>query len=147
MKANELMVGDWVLTLDSTHKEKVFVQVDAIEEGQHSILVTRECSNWFVDIDWIEPIPLTPEILEKNGFGKVLDEDGTECYRYYNCAGDGYIKISLYNGGDGDWGIEIVNYEKFDDNKIVYNNNFIFLKVHQLQHALRLCGIEKEIEL
>ena len=49
------------------------------------------------------------------------------------------------DGGDGDWSIEIVNYEKFDDNEIVYNNNFIFLKVHQLQQALRLCGIEKEI--
>ena len=88
-----------------------------------------------------------PEILEKNGFKKVLDEDATECYRYYNRAADGYIKISLYDGGDGGWSIEIVNYEKFDDNEIVYNNNFIFLKVHQLQHALRLCGIEKEIEL
>ena len=76
-----------------------------------------------------------------------MDEDGTECYRYYNSAADGYIKISLYYGGDGDWSMEIINYEKFDNNEIVYNNNFIFLKVHQLQHALKDCGINKEIEL
>ena len=72
MKAIELMIGDCVLTLDATHKEKVFAQVDAIEEGKRSILVTRECSNWFVDIDWIEPIPLTEKILEKNGFTYCL---------------------------------------------------------------------------
>lgn len=31
MKATELMICDWVLTLDSTQKEKVFAQVDAID--------------------------------------------------------------------------------------------------------------------
>lgn len=147
MKANELMIGDWVECVYSTHKKKVYAQIDAIEEGQTCILVRLDNCNWFLDISFIKPTALTTEILEKNGFEKVFDEDGTECYCCYNCAADGYIKISLYNGGDGDWRIEIVNYEKFDDNKIVYSNNFIFLKVHQLQHALKLCGIEKGIIL
>ena len=137
MEINSLTVGDWVM--DGTHiAQIVSVSCDGIIGTTFN-----ESSN----IEVVEPVPITPEILEKNGFEKVLDKEGTECYRYYNSAADGYIKISLYNGGDGDWSIEIVNYEKFDDNKIVYNNDFIFLKVHQLQHALRLCGIKKEIEL
>ena len=137
MKASELMIGDWVLD------GNVYAQVTSITCDGNIETTHNEHSN----IELVEPIPLTPEILEKNGFEKALDEDGAECYRYYNRAGDGYIKISLYNGGDGDWSIEIVNYEKFDNNEIVYNNNFIFLKVHQLQHALRLCGITREIIL
>ena len=147
MNANELMIGDLL---------KWKEQPGFNDEDRNMVLRVKNIFDDAIKIDGrfelyhislFEPIPLTPEILEKNGFGKVLDEDGTECYRYYNRAADGYIKISLYNGGDGDWGIEIVNYEKFDDNEIVYNNSFIFLTVHKLQHALRLCGIEKEIVL
>lgn len=143
MEATDLMIGDWVLY------ENDYGKVWCLEEASDlvGLDLSDNMSTQDAHFEDIFPIPLTPEILEKNGFEKVLDEDGTECYRYYNRAADGYIKISLYNGGDGDWSIEIVNYEKFDNNEIVYNNNFIFLKVHQLQHALRLCGITKEIEL
>ena len=137
MEPNELMIGDYIRVI---YTQKII----KVREIKQSCIYTHD--NGY-EYNEIEPIPLTLEILEKNGFEIVFDEDGTECYCYYNCAADGYIKISLYNGGDGDWRIEIVNYEKFDDNKIVYNNNFIFLKVHQLQHALRLCGIDKEIVL
>ena len=68
MKANELMIGGWVLTLKSTHKEKVYAQIWAIEEGQTSILVKKDNCNWFVDIEWIEPVSLITKILEKNGW-------------------------------------------------------------------------------
>lgn len=142
MKANELLDLIYVY-FNCFDGSKIIAKVTGFNDGV-VYGISDKGTHW-CSIKDVEPIPLTPEILEKNGFEKVFDEDGTECYRYYNSAGDGYIKISLYDGGDGDWSIEIINYEKFDDNEIVYNNNFIFLKVHQLQHALRLCGIEKEI--
>lgn len=133
LKIKDVMVGDWV-----------DVRNNAAQNTPHLEKITP--SHFLRDEHWYG-VELVAEILENNGFEKVLDEDGTECYRYYNSAADGYIKISLYNGGDGDWSIEIINYEKFDNNEIVYNNNFIFLKVHQLQHLFKLCGITKEIEL
>ena len=142
MKANKLMIGDYVFVKPSG----MLIKIAAVHHKKVAYHTVVHKLSW-VREGLLEPIPLTTEILEKNGFEKVFDKNGTECYRYYNSAGDGYIKISLYNGGDGDWSIEIINYKKFDDNEIVYNNNFIFLKVHQLQHALRLCGIEKEIVL
>ena len=128
MNTTEVMIGDWTL------KDNMSIQIEADD------LYLGRVVNY-------SPIPFTSEILEKNSFEKVLDEDGTECYRYYNSAGDGYIKITLYDGGDGDWSIEIINYDKFNDNEIVYKNDFIFLKVHQFQHALKLCGIDREIIL
>ena len=134
MKANELMIGDWVLTLDSTHKEKVFAQVDAIEEGKHSILVTKECSNWFVDIDWIEPIPLTPEILEKNGFVKVENTlTSTIIYSFR----DSLFRIGVFD----------FSHITMDSYYTDSSCDIFISSVHQLQHALRLCGIEKEIIL
>ena len=151
MEAKNLMVNDWVYRIDFKNpvpSKIIGIEVVNYDKMEYVVdVLNKNGYNVQLYLNEIKPIPITPEILEKNGFEKVLDEDGTECYRYYNSAADGYIKISLYNGGDGDWSIEIINYEKFDDNEIVYNNNFIFLKVHQLQHALRLCGIEKEIEL
>ena len=136
MKVNELMIGDWVLTLDSTHKEKVFTQVDAIEEGKHSILVTRGCSNWFVDIDWIEPIPLTPEILEKNGFindkGIFVYEDETKVVTFFSKENNRpYCNYPFINIDCG----------------CVTLNELPIEYVHELQHALRLCRIKKKIEL
>ena len=151
MKPNELMIGDWVYRIDfNTPVPVKIIGIEVVNYDKMEYVVDVLNKNGYnvqLYLNEIKPIPITPEILEKNGFEKVLDEDGTECYRYYNSAADGYIKISLYNGGDGDWSIEIINYEKFDNNEIVYNNNFIFLKVHQLQHALKDCGINKEIEL
>ena len=129
MKANELMIGDWVLTLDSTHKEKVLAQIDAIEEGQHSILVTRECSNWFVDIDWIEPISLTTEILEKNGWVYIAEDK---------------VFYSEKLKGELPW----IYYITDGSNEVFRMRDFCNLQyVHELQHALRLCGINHEIIL
>ena len=133
MKANELMIGDWVECVDSTHKEKVYAQIDAIEEGQTCILVRLDNCNWFLDISFIKPIPLAPEILEKNGFEYKEGETGM-----YG------VKIAPYYLRDD------VPFEVFCDGEpfAVWFKEPVNIKfVHQLQHALRLCGIEKEIEL
>ena len=139
MKPNELQIGDWAACEGKNGKVK--------ELREHKLSLKTENSVMIVYYNNVKPIPITPEILEKNGFGKTLDEDDIECYRFYNRAGDGYIKITLYDGGDGDWSLEIVNYDKFNDKEIRYKNESSFLKVHQLQHALRLAGICKMIEL
>lgn len=129
MEAKELQLGDWVKCLDSTHENKVFAQVDAIEEGQTCILVQKDVSNWFLDIEQLESIPLTAEILEKNGWNKEL-------YSNESWDNEEIEALSLWIGEDGknSWwwhvGVELVT-------PINY--------VHELQHALRLCGIEKEI--
>ena len=124
MEAKELMIGDWVECVDSTHKKKVYAQIDAIEEGQTCILVRLDNCNWFLDISFIKPIPLTPEILEKNGF--VVESR--------DCHGNPLQYCVLV---DGLW-IDISG-ENYFEGKLEY--------VHQLQHALSLCEIEKEIVL
>ena len=144
MKENELMIGDYVIRKNVPQEILI---VDAIDSIRNIVYLDLDGLGITEKLENIEPVAPTPNILVKNGFEKTLDEDDVECYRYYNRAADGYIKITLYDGSDGDWRLEIVNYDKFIDNEIRYKNEFSFLKVHELQHALRLCGIEKTIEL
>lgn len=70
---------------------------------------------------YLEPIPLTPEILEKNGFEQNENVKG---YQYPNdyvifCLEE-LSGVSIFNG--------------------VYNDICINC-VHELQHVLRLCGL------
>lgn len=74
----------------------------------------------------IQPIPLTKEILEKNGF--VWDYSPIcQCWEQYG------LSIYLIGGGYR------VNCGQNVSCKIDF--------VHELQHLFRLCGIDKEIEL
>ena len=91
----------------------------------------------------LEPIPLTPEIFEKLGFVRNLywhhfDRD----YDNFSvCIQLGYANRIEY--------IKIA--EKGKDNVIPSERTKLYLThikyLHQLQHALKLCGIEKEIHL
>lgn len=73
------------------------------------------------EYEGFEPIPLTPEILERNfpeptdGLTWYPEEGGFNCHTYVP--------------------------------KCEINAFGLFKYVHQLQHALRLCGIDLEIKL
>lgn len=115
MKANELMIGDWVLAYG---KKTQIVWVGNIHK-----MAVRGFPYEFMDRE-IEPIPITQEILEKNGF--VVESR--------DCYGQPLQYCELV---DGLW-IDITG-ENYFEGKLEC--------IHQLQHALRLCGIEKEIIL
>ena len=94
----------------------------------------------------IRPVSITPEILEKNGFKKCNeDADGAIQYEFgsKNLGVDiwtpGSMTESYLLGAWNKWPECIESYSMINEMPIRY--------VHQLQAALRLCGIEKEIEL
>lgn len=92
-----------------------------------------------VHADHIEPVKITPEILEKNGFEMVSDKNKAPIYRIKWPINRDYY-FSVWTGLDGYWnpvgfGVTIGGVQGDVD------------YVHQLQHALKLCGINKEIEL
>ena len=86
-------------------------------------------------VDESEPIPLTEAILEKNGF--VLIDEKEKMYRL-NLAEDESVCVTA------DFKCE----EPFVHvRNTCYQATPYCRYVHQLQHALRLCGIEMKIEL
>ena len=145
MKAIELMLGDWVLTTKEDHMNE-FAQIDAIEEGQTCILLRQDNTNFFTDISKIEPIPITKEILEKNGF--KVREGCTTAWDWYNgeqcvhISGDHTCPIgqtlTIYVSA-GCVGAAFSSYRVLNELKV--------RGLHEFQHALRLCRIEKQIIL
>ena len=121
MEANEIQIGDWVYSTFSKLPCKV-TYLKLHESGYASVETTNVVG--VKDIASLSPIPLTPEILEKNGF--VVES--------MVCHGKPLQYCELV---DGLW-IDISEKNYFEG-KLEY--------VHQLQNALRLCGIEKEIVL
>lgn len=140
MKANELMIGDWVQCRDEFNEVTGPYEIDLISNDEIAFkgeVFARVFNNS------IEPIPLTPEILEKNGF------------RYTNQhtlkGADTYVLCLEQRGFDFSITIKLNDYFALDS----YDDRMYRLVeiqtgkwyVHDLQHALRMCGIDKSIEL
>lgn len=140
MKIQELSVGDWVIVDDCD--KTLTKRVSAIDGTRNQVGIVKNNRGgiyWYCD-DEIQPIPITTEILEQNGFTRW--ERGSN-------KGDYYLDIPRTK--------RVWLYYDFGVYKMAYIRNTggceTFFKcrdiasVHQLQHALRLAGVEKEIEL
>ena len=129
MKANELMIGDWV-----QHPVYMGNLVPCRVVGiSTEITVEFETgARKYEALKFAQPIPLTNKILELNGweYGDWGDENYTD--EYYTFDDDFDIHID----DTGNFEIRTVDGQTI---KIKY--------VHELQHALKLCGIDKNIEL
>lgn len=127
MKPEELMIGDLVLYKDEPimvwEIDEYYNRINTEPDGYNSI----RC----IEISDIKPIPLTPEILEKNGFVK-----------------DKYGEMIL-ELDDALATTEIVLVPSYDEMYYWWKvNNELITKIksiHELQHVLRLCGINKDI--
>ena len=129
LNAKNLMIGDWVEidgkigTVSFLDKEG-YINV-AINETQ--MIVTRNPN----------PIQLTPEIFEKNKMREFEHRNpgqGDNLIKKW-WHKDGSYYVSLYSVGDE------CTYTVGDSITRICRIRY----VHELQHALRLCGIEKEI--
>lgn len=136
MKAKELMIGDYVLVRPSMMP----IQVAAIHKKKVAYHATGDRLTWVRD-GLIEPIPITPEILEKNGW-KVK-----KGFVQHGNFSDG--PLMLWHTEENKilrnftHELEISDLSTDKGFRVIIECNY----VHQLQHALRLCGIEKEIVL
>lgn len=149
----ELMIGDWVCY---SKANKYYTRVNEIRHTEVPL-----DDQWYIEgirsdndkinsnaveyfsVEILSPIPLTPEILEKNGFigGEYKSYTG---YVWY-LEEKGFSKIGFTMSCEKSilWGEKIKPNGSIGDNFSIPNIQF----VHELQHALRLCGIDKEIEI
>lgn len=66
LKASELRIGNFV-----KDKEGNILPVHGISEEERGIIWYGEEMGFYLELNEIEPIPLTPELLEKAGFEKL----------------------------------------------------------------------------
>lgn len=134
MKAKDLMIGDWIKT---GHLDYNKVQEIARDESMQWY-ISFACSATLFRAYEFEPVPLTPEILEKNGFLPSFEMGHeTLClvsseYSVYYRPVDTYLYVFKRDNehGEGDF---IVSDHR--------NKNAKY--VHELQQALRLCGLDE----
>lgn len=131
MEAKDLMVGDWVYDTILKGNTKVeILSLSGIRGDYHDNV-------W--DEKTFEPVPLTAEILEKNGFVLI-----NNFYRF--SVQDVYDEV-VVDVRISEEGCCRVDAEHCSDEIIEAEISAKIWNVHELQHALRLCGIDKEIVL
>ena len=131
MNVQDIQIGDWVQNpLGAPYQVLAihFYRINGDGDGYYGIHLKNKGAEARIEIYDLHPVPLTPEILEKNGF--IYQDENV-------------------------WGKkkeEITTYLAFGKYAIINHNGFLCIGgnaeihyVHELQHALRLCGIDKEI--
>ena len=126
------MIGDWVQVpclIDNVEHYDAWCQVKQLRDNDLDVIGFKE-----LRYDEIVPIPITPEILEKNEF----KNDGKDKNMYY-----------------WNWSIcnNCISYDKETGKIRIFHSlgELVFVLplryVHEVQHALKLCKIEKKIVL
>jgi len=139
MKAEELMIGDWVL-VRMNHTTDKYKEGDYIP---HKVVVIRDWRKDTNEIelniiqnnsdqdDFVKPIPITAEILEENAFERVQD-----------------IFVLMWKNGVYP---SMIFIEYIPTNYCLFINDMLLPKpvryVHELQHILSICGLDKGITI
>lgn len=140
MKPEQLMIGDYILFNKNIYKIEE-ISKKGWAHITYNLIDGRECRVGLASdyiLDELTPVPLTAEILEKNGF-KFYCTDVFEEWK----SKDKRITMhdKEYPNSFNKWSVHI------DTEDMRTMGYFEITYVHELQHALRLCGINKEIEI
>ena len=125
IRCRDLMVGDWI-----SNQNGFPMQIVSVDEDNAYACEGNEERPWiFGDDEGYEPQPiiLTSEILEKNGFIKV----NSQRYDYGYPDTDCYVKVNPKKN--------MIHVNGRNANSNLYSHSF----VHELQRALRLCGLNE----
>ena len=136
MNTNELMIGDWVMWCDKPYR------ICGIMLGEYKAWVreycveVRENGGYQPLASELVPILLTAEILEKNGFvaGKAKNR------KEQRLISTSSLYLSLWRGR-----LNVRQFRALEKPIILMQTDCQY--VHELQHYLRLLGINKEIVL
>lgn len=161
LQISELSIGDWVGRVGSSRLFKV-CEVCLYKNGVDDILV-GDLVHTHIDgshrvhyyhAEELAPIPLTAKILDRNGFRCSVDYSGNNRTPYIFRRGKkkgpfDKVTVNFYHPTDKRLFRRGVYHELVYESPMFGGHwNFAYVKyVHELQHALRLAGIDKEIEL
>lgn len=126
MKVTELMIGEYV-----KYQGHIYIIEEISTKGwvhliHPKVKVRINMTSDYI-IDLLEPVPLIPEILKANGFEQSVDDEDKYCFEDSSIIfkhNGKYLFSASINGSKG----------------ILY---LCANYVHELQHALRLCGLNE----
>lgn len=139
MKANEL-IDNFFVYFNCFDGSKIIVRVTGFKDG--IVYGDSENGSHWCNIEKVEPIPISQEIIEKNDFFVPYKQFFPYPYYEYENKEDN-LKIGF--------GFPQGNKTTYKDPFIYIDSENVFIEhlpciyVHQLQQILKLCQIEKEI--
>lgn len=119
--AQKYIEGDVVM-----YGNNIMIIKEPREEGHFDLLWNNWIIYCYINIEDIKPIPLTPEILEKNGWKKL--------YEKFFEKNVNNIRLTI----------------EFSENIYVAINRIFIMKIHyihELQHLLFGLGLNSEMEV
>jgi hypothetical protein len=135
MRIDELSVGDWVIY----DRDTTPVQIVGLYQRNKQDCVVMSDSYYpegvIGFVEYLKPIRITTEILEKNGLEFI--DDGNDAIIFL-CCDMYWARLCV---GDCFWSIGVHSKDRLD--AVMCDVKY----VHQLQHALRLARVGKEIVL
>ena len=136
MKPDELMIGDWVFHPDLCY----CIRVECL--GLVDVFWNHDGAMSSVPYDTVQPYEIDEIFLRENGFVllEVGDNGAATPAQYRNR----FEKWMLHTK----WQDVILWYDRRTKTYNLHNmNGARFRHVHQLQHAMKLAGIGKDVEL
>lgn len=145
----EYIPGDLVMVKESAlqfAKDKIFKVISSLSGGFLKVVMLNDSSTTYsISNNAIRPIPLTPEILEKNGWKEEVMSRGVKnshlVYTKPDIEEYGYFPIYIEKGIGDEFGVY-----PFTDNNVCKPIAYIKY-VHQLQHLLFGLGLNSEMEV
>lgn len=136
LTCKDLMIGDYVLVKPS----KMPIKIVAIH---HNKVAYHSYANRLIWVEegLLEPIILTPEILNKNGFGHNI-----YWHNIFKEIGNYRVNIQFGTSNKVEYvHITEIGVDRFTPSKQtdLYLTHIQY--VHELQRVLKLCGITREI--
>lgn len=133
------MIGDYVTFQDCQYDDApVIIKINEIsaDGGAFAFIDGDDALDGIAIDEEIVGIPITTEILEKSGFG-YTEQD--EYFLHFYPGTPRFCAHMNFHIGTNNKGHYWLNYEE--------NDIFGLHYVHQLQHALKLCGAPTQITI
>ena len=143
MKANELMIGDWVFVNDVEHLRPMQVGEIKRKSGKHYAClydpndVSEHCE---CVVDKVEGIKITRKFLTKNRFVSKLCSSGNI---FRHVIDNRLLEVLIF--ADGHIQLNIFALRSSKDGKPVLDLTLDY--VHELQHVCTMCNIKTDWQL
>ena len=142
MKAKDLQIGDYV-----NYRGQIIKVTSLYDKGGSNEVGWSDKESVWVNADNVEPINLTPEILEKIGWVRTKYAYGRNCMEIHGAdklpeGVDNALSMARWSI-DKNYQYHFLDLYMWKGSVMQHNVHY----VHQLQHAFRNFGIEIEIKL
>ena len=142
MNATDLMIGDYIQVKDNEGNSaaEFICDIEYIIQWKAYGVRTCNCGGKWRNESEIEPIPLTRDIIERVGFPFNDNETHSAIQDIYAHR----MEFFDFPLGSGFY----IEHDTVDNTFWITDHAFIRFKyVHEFQHVLKLCGINKKIIL